>query len=614
MKNKNSSRGFSVIEVVLAAAIFMLFSTSAVVVVLGGINANRLGAEETIANQFATEGIEAVKSIKNQAYTNLITPNPTPRAVLRNVNNVWEFNTTDGSSNTLTHNASDNYVRQVKVESVNRDASGNIVSTGTPDPDTKKITSTVSWNFNSARPESVILTTYLSDWRKAIATQRGGMLVWGNGGTTSDAMQYRILNTDGAWGSMTNFPDFDTGASNKALRAIRIYASATGNEKIVLSKHYNGSSQFIYAHRWNGTSWTSWLFATLVTTTFLDVHNFDGAYLNNGDFIAVYSDNTTTPKYRIWNGSSWTPNPPAVGNSVSTGVGSIPNNIVVKNRQGTNEALLATYDQQSDTNTSYYNGSTWSTAVEHATQSPTNTNANHKEFVDFTWSANTNKGALIYASGNTDNSMQMKICTAPCTAAAGWSAAVQTIAQGTLGAMEMDSRKGAEDYIACDKDASNDIICFRGNNTPVWANPTNRTITANTDTGIQRSFDFTYEATSGTEGLVVYSETASSPVNPNLPRWKLYNAPTNAFDLNETDFANTLNGALKTVKMRPLADNDDIMIMLGDGSTPPRFYTVVWDGTSNALYTTPSGKAFTAQGTNGSNAIEYWFGFAWDRF
>lgn len=612
MKNKHLSRGFSVIEVVLAAALFMLFSTAAVGVVLQGFNANRLGAEETIANQFAAEGMEAVKSIKNQAYSNLVN---TAGCSLNRVSNVWVFDS-PCATDTLTHNSGDNYIRTIKVESVNRDGSGNIVSSGgTLDPDTKKITSTVSWNFNSARPESVVLTTYLSDWRKPIVTNRGGILVYGDGGSTTDAIKYRILNTDGTWGGVTTFPDFDTSTSNKALRAIRAYSSATRNEKIVLSRHYNGSAQFIYAHRWNGTSWTSWQFATWATTTFLDVHNFDGAYLNNGDFIAAYSDNTAIPKYRIWNGSSWTPNPPAVGSSVSTGVGDIPNNIVVKNRPGTNEALLATYDQQSDTNTSYYNGSTWSTAVEHATQSPTNTDANHKEFVDFTWSAQTtSKGALIYASGNSDNSMQIKICTAPCTAAANWSAAVQTTTQGTLGAMEMDSRKGAEEYIACDKDASNDIICFRGNNTPTWVNPTNRTITANTDTGIQRSFDFTYEATSGTEGLIVYSETASSPVNPNLPRWKVYNTSTNTFDLNESDFANTLNGALKTVKMRPLADNDDIMIMMGDGSTPPRFYTVVWDGTNNALYTTPSGKAFTAQGTNGSNPIEYWYGFAWDRF
>lgn len=598
-------KSFSLIEIILAIAIFMILAVSGVSTILQSFTVNKLGEEQTNADLYAQEGLEAVRSIKNRSWSNLTASTQTKG--LDTSGGSWAFSGTQ--------DAKDKYTRQILLSQVNRDGSGNIVeSGGTVDPDTLKVTSSVNWNFSGPRNDTISYSTYMTNFRKVIGA-RGGVLVYGDGGTTTDVMKYRILNVDGTWGSVTTFPDFDTSATNKSLRAIRVFASVTRNEKIVLSKHFNGSSQFIFAHRWDGTNWTSWQFATWSTTTFLDVNNFDGGYLNNGDFIAVYSDNTNIPKYRVWNGSGWTPNPPSAGSSVSTGVGGIPENVVVKNRPGTNEALLTTYDQQSDTNTSYYNGSAWSAAVEHSTTSPTNTNANHKEFVDFTWSVqNTSKGALIYASGTSDNSMQMKICTAPCTAASRWSSAVQTTAQGTLGAMEMDSRKGAEEYVACDKDASNDIICFRGNNTPAWANPTNRTITANSDSGIQRSFDFAYEATSGTEGLVVYSETSSTPVNPNLPRYKLYNAATNTFDLNETDFTNTLNGALKTIKLRPLADNNDVMVMMGDGSSPPRFYTVIWDGTNNIFYTTPSGKAFTAQGTNGSNSTEFWYGFAWDRF
>lgn len=595
-------RGFSLLEVILAAVIFVILASAAVVAVISGFDLNRLGNEVTIGNQYAAEGMEAVRSIKNQSWSTF-----SGKAGLGNQGivlsgGVWTWS---GASNTLSSDS--RYTRSITVVDVQRDGGGNIVASGgTADANTKKVTVTTSWNFTSTRPESVVLTDYLTNWKAPIVTAGiGGMLVYGDGGTTTDAMKYRPLNADGTWGSVTAFPDFDTGATNKSLRAIRVYASATRDEKIAISRHYNGSAQFIYAHVWNGTTWTSTQLSTWTAATFLDVHNFDGAYLNNGNFLVVYSDNTTTPKTRTWNGSSWT------AQASTVNIGGIPNNVVLKNRSGTNDAVLAAFDQASDTNTSYYNGSTWAAAVEHSTTAPLNT----KEFVDFTWSAqNANKGALIYASGASDNSMQMKICTAQCTAAAGWSAAVQTAAQGTLGAMEMDSRKGAEEYVACDKDASNDIRCFRGNNTPAWTTPTNSTVTANTDTGIQRSFDFDYEATTGTEGLIVYSETASSPVNANLPRFKKYTASTNTFDAAETDFANTLNGALKTVKMRPLTDNDDIMVMMGDGSAPPRFYTVIWDGENNSLYTTPTGKAFTAQGTNGSNAIEYWYGFAWDKF
>jgi len=57
------------------------------------------------------------------------------------------------------------------VSDVQRDGSGNIVvSGGTLDPDTKNVVSTASWNVNSARANSVVLTTYLTNWKTAVPT------------------------------------------------------------------------------------------------------------------------------------------------------------------------------------------------------------------------------------------------------------------------------------------------------------------------------------------------------------------------------------------------------------------------------------------------------------
>lgn len=592
--------GFSVLEVILAAAIFMIFSTGAVMTVVQSYNANRLGMENTVASQFAAEGIEAAKAIKNRGYSNLT--NFTAVGLQRNnPGNFWEFDPLgEGTNDTLLHNSGDNYIRTIKVESVNRDGNGNIQPSGTPDPDTKKITATVTWNFNSARPETTSLITYLSDWRKPIVTDRNGILVYGDGGTASDAIKYKILNVStGTWSADASTADIDGSATNKALRVIRVYASSTRNEKIAISRHYNGSAQFIYAQVFNGTT-STWgnvaQLATWTATTFLDVYNFDGAYLNNGNFMAVYSDNTTTPKARIWNSSSW------LGQTSTANMGGIPNNIVLRNRTVTNEALMATFDQSNDTNTSYFDGSTWSTAVEHSAQAPVNT----KEFVDFTWSAqNPSKGALIYSNSSTDRAVNIRICTAPCGLSGAWSATQNTSNQGTLGAMEIDSRMGAEEFIACDKDANNDIYCFKGNTTPAWTNPANQILTITTDTGIQRSFDTAFEAASGSEGISVYSDTTTTP------KLKKYIASSNAFDATATSL-NTLGGALKTVKLRSVAENDDIMILMGDANRT--LYTVVWNGSNNNIYTTPAGKAFSAHGVNGSLATEYWYAFAWDKF
>lgn len=157
--SKTLEKGFSIIEVILAAALFMILATGAIVVILQGLDSNRLGEEQSVANQYASEGIEAARSIKNQNFINLVDSAGTG---ITQSGSVWTFS---GSNNVL----NGKYTRVLTVSDVNRDDSGNIVASGgTQDPLTKKITSTVSWNFTPTRSNSIVLTSYLTNWRKAI--------------------------------------------------------------------------------------------------------------------------------------------------------------------------------------------------------------------------------------------------------------------------------------------------------------------------------------------------------------------------------------------------------------------------------------------------------------
>lgn len=343
-----NSQGFSVLEVILAAAIFMLFSTAAVTVILGGYNANRLGNEETIANQFASEGIEAVKSIKNQAFSNLITPNPTPRALIT-PGGIWAFGS-DGSSDTLLHNSTDNYIRQIKLDSVNRDASGNIVPapTGILDPDTKKVTSTVSWNFNSARPESVTLSTYLSDWRKPIVT--GGPIMMAYSKTTSTPF-YRTWN--GSNWSAEN-PAQGVGGN---INYVVLKSSRTRNEAVLGTLDANGN---IYAQVWNGTSWGNLQLMTNLGSANATTRSFDIAYEKSGDrLIIVYPAGAGNVDfaYQTWNGTSW---------SGATTITTPPTTAIVRWMDMTQNPLSASNDIamiMMDNNIDVYgmvwNGSSW---------------------------------------------------------------------------------------------------------------------------------------------------------------------------------------------------------------------------------------------------------------
>ena len=279
------NKGFSVLEVILAAAVFIIIASGGVIVVIQSFNANRLGQETTIATQFASEGIEAVKSIKNQAYSSLV--NTAGTGVIRNGSGVWAFG---GANNTFVHNAGDNYIRTIKVESVNRDGVpplGNIVASGgTVDPDTKKVTSTVAWNFNSVRPESVVLTSYLADWRKPISSIGEALALYGDTATLA-APRFRtysnssnVFSSESAAG--TGFTDTIVGKSFKVktsptkVEAVAGYINNSGDMRILC---------------YDGTSWASEWTVT-VGGNGTNSQRFGIAYeTNSGDVLVVYSRN-----------------------------------------------------------------------------------------------------------------------------------------------------------------------------------------------------------------------------------------------------------------------------------------------------------------------------------
>lgn len=150
--------GQSLIEVIFAVVVFVIFSSGAVLVVLQGLDLNRLGLERTVATQYATEGLEAARSVRNQNFASLA--NSSGTGVIRS-GGAWLFS---GSNNQF--GPSNKYTRTITISDVQRDGSGNIVASGgTVDPETKKVTSSVAWNFTPTRNDSVSLSTYLTDWK-----------------------------------------------------------------------------------------------------------------------------------------------------------------------------------------------------------------------------------------------------------------------------------------------------------------------------------------------------------------------------------------------------------------------------------------------------------------
>ena len=569
--------GMSLVEVLLAIAIFAVVVTGVIGAIIYGQESTAVAGARERATKIAEEGIEAVRNIRDSGYSNLPVDGTYGLVIS---GGVW---TLSGASD-----ITDIFTRTVTLSTI--------------DSRTRNVTVDVTWTQTVQRPGSISVNTYLTDWVTAVA--RNGMLVYGDGDSTTDAIKYQIYNDSaGTWSAAAATADVDAGSTNKSLRAARVYASSTRNEKVLVSRHYNGTGQWIYAQVYNGGTGT-WgnvvQLATWNATTFLDVQNFDATYMANGDLMVVYSDNTSIPKYRIWDGSTWS----AQSSTTDFGDGDIPTYIVAKTRPATNEVMLASFTQSSDTDSEYYSGSAWSAVTSHATAAPLAT----KKFVDFAWSSSdVTKGALVYADAGNDKQMNIRIWTANGAGGGAWGTTAQygTAQASNLGALEIDAIKGTVNFVACDKDANGTprIICMRAN-TSGWVAASNVTVAAASDNGIQASYSLGFEQTTTTYGVMVYSD------NTTTPKYKKFNVGTDTWDAAATNVSPVAVGAVKTARVAPNPITNDMMVLVADANLD--LYSVVWDGTNNILFTAPAGKAWLAHGTNGSATTDYWYDFVWD--
>jgi len=180
-KNKNQ-KGQSVLEVLLASALFVIVATPLIGILLQSLQIGGTSNDDVTATQYAAEGLDAVRDIRNQSYASL---SASAGEGATTTSGVWGF---AGASTTF-----GKFTRIITVTSTYRDGSGNIVASGgTLDAKTMKVTSAVTWS----NAHSVALSTYLTNWRAS----------YGGGGY----VHYRTITVTSslaiASGTQTNFP------------------------------------------------------------------------------------------------------------------------------------------------------------------------------------------------------------------------------------------------------------------------------------------------------------------------------------------------------------------------------------------------------------------------
>lgn len=563
--------GASLVEVLLAVALFSILVIGVGGGLIAGNQSATMSGQHTRATFLADEAIEAIRSIKDADFSALAPG--TYR--LESSGNMWHLvATTPSSPETV-----EIYSRYIDVASI--------------DANTVEATATVSWPRSAAKDTSVSLTTRFTNWVRASGTPcTGGMLAYSDISVLGDTIKYKLLDKNSCtWGSEQTVPSFGV-PGNAQTYAVKLYASATRNEKILISKHVAASTTYIYGQVWNGSTWGNVTqLGTWNNANYPSVRDFDGDYLSDGTFLVAYDANGNTFRYQTWNGSAWS------GSMNGRNLGGKPGYMVVRNQPGTTSAMLAVVTENNRVVTTRYSGGSWGTVTTHTTASV----GTAYESVDFTWSQNTTTtGALIYTNAASDPTPNIRIWNG-----SAWSATVENQNIGANArAMTVTSQPSANEFLACFNDSANKITCLKSAFAPSWQTVTNGTITTSTDASAGRAFEALYESTAPS-ALSVYS---GGPDN-SLPKYRTYNPSTSAFS-SEGSLSSVDTSVKSVTQVRDPNTNDQMVIV---GTSGLALWTVGWDGTNGSFYSTGS-LSQTEQSGNGSNAAAYWFDFAWNRY
>ncbi len=154
MSSLTKKQGFSLIEILLAMVVFTIFSTSILYLAIDTANRDLRIETGNTALLYAREGLEAARNIRDKDYLELASGD----YGLDFTDDIWSFTEAPETID-------DFYQRTISIEDVYRDTENEIAEIGTLDPETKKITSEVTWDWRGIYPKIVSLTTYFTNWR-----------------------------------------------------------------------------------------------------------------------------------------------------------------------------------------------------------------------------------------------------------------------------------------------------------------------------------------------------------------------------------------------------------------------------------------------------------------
>ncbi|TSC78486.1 MAG: Uncharacterized protein G01um101429_759 [Parcubacteria group bacterium Gr01-1014_29] len=158
--NAKNSRGFGIVEIIVALSVMVLALSGVVTAVGLSLRAVKETTRKTQAAYLLEETLEAVKHLRDQSWNTHITS--------LTINTEYYLDFTGGHWEVITASVpvSGIFTRSFRLENVLRDSNDDIASTGTLDPDTKKLIATVTWTtptVTASESASTYITNLFGD-------------------------------------------------------------------------------------------------------------------------------------------------------------------------------------------------------------------------------------------------------------------------------------------------------------------------------------------------------------------------------------------------------------------------------------------------------------------
>jgi type II secretory pathway pseudopilin PulG len=277
----NHRRGFSIIEAIIAVAVFAVMATGLMFLVLDPLLSSRHAPERTRAVFLAQEGLEATRAIRNGGWLELTDG-------LHGISDAGGTWTWSGGSDV----SSDGYTRVVEVAPVERDGSGDIVASGgTVDPRTKLVTATVTWNPGLGGPQSVTYSTYVTNWDNFIKDDESDSDFGGgddNGTTVTGVGDEAAVTIAPATGGISLVPSGATQVkhTNEADWNSGAYATThsigTGSDASVVMTGTAAWTDYNRSRNWLETTHTDFIDGTFANAAVADTGDLGAVVLNTG--------------------------------------------------------------------------------------------------------------------------------------------------------------------------------------------------------------------------------------------------------------------------------------------------------------------------------------------